>query len=152
MTLEEIASVMAEHFRDPGARAAQRRLACEATKLVHGDATAQSVVAASEVLFGTGTDLSGMEEETFTLLKEEMPFVELSQPLPAAVVDLLVDCGACESRGEAKRAIRQGGVSVNETRVEDEGASLSRDALLNGRYVFVRLGKKRFHLVAFGQS
>ncbi|MDR3230208.1 MAG: tyrosine--tRNA ligase [Synergistaceae bacterium] len=149
MPLEEIAALMAEHGKDPSARAAQRRLALEATGLVHGEATTRSVVAASEVLFGSA-DLSGVGEETFAMLREEMPFAALSQPLPAAVVDVLVACGACESRGEAKRAIKQGGVSVNEERVGDEGASVSRDGLLRGRYVFVRLGKKRFHLVAFG--
>jgi tyrosyl-tRNA synthetase len=150
MPLEEIASVMAGHVQDPGSRAAQRRLAFEATGLVHGEDTARNVVAASEVLFGTKTDLSATEEKAFVMLKEEIPFAELSQPLPAAVVDVLVACGACGSKGEAKRAIKQGGVSVNEVRIEDEDASVFRDTLLCGRYVFVRLGKKRFHLVAFG--
>ncbi|MDR1979189.1 MAG: tyrosine--tRNA ligase [Synergistaceae bacterium] len=155
LPLEEIAAVISEHEKDPGARRAQRRLAFEATKLVHGEATAQSVVTASGVLFGSGSDsgtLAEIGEETFVMLKNEMPFTALSLPLPATVVEVLVSCGACESKGEAKRAIKQGGVSVNELRVEDEGSVVSREALLRGKYVFLRLGKKRFHLAAFEGS
>ncbi|MDR1648671.1 MAG: tyrosine--tRNA ligase [Synergistaceae bacterium] len=146
LPLPEIASVMAEHEKNPGARAAQRRLAFEATKIVHGEETVRSVVAASEVLFGSQS-LSGAEENTLALLKEEMPFTAISSALPAAVVDILVSCGACESKGEARRIIKQGGVSVNEARVEEESGSVGREDLLCGKYLFLRLGKKRFHLV-----
>jgi tyrosyl-tRNA synthetase len=146
LSVEEIASVMAEHEKNPGARAAQRRLAFEATKVVHGENTVRNVVAASEVLFGSQS-LSETEEETLALLKEEMPFTAISPALPATVVDVLTSCGACESKGEARRIIKQGGVSVNETRVEDESGSVGRENLLFGKYLFIRLGKKRFHLV-----
>ena len=150
LPLEEIASVMSAHGKDPSARTAQRRLAFEAAKLVHGEAAAQSVEAASALLFGAGPEaLRGAGEETFTMLKDEIPFSALPLSLPAAVVDVLAACGACGSKGEAKRAIRQGGVSVNEARVEDEGSTITRESLLRGRYLFVRLGRKRFHLAAF---
>jgi tyrosyl-tRNA synthetase len=145
LSLEEIASVTAEHGKNPGARTAQRRLAFEATRIVHGEDTVRSVVAASEVLFGS-QPLSEVGEDVLDLLKEEMPFTALSLPLPVAVADVLVSAGACESKGEAKRLIRQGGVSVNETRVEDEGGAVGREELLYGRYLFIRLGRKRFHL------
>ena len=68
---------------------------------------------------------------------------------PAPVVDVLSSCGACESKGEAKRLIKQGGVSVNDSRVEDEGSAITAEALLRGRYALLRLGRKRLHLVAF---
>jgi tyrosyl-tRNA synthetase len=148
LPLEEIASVMSRHDKEPGVRTAQRRLAFEATKLVHGESAVQSVVTASSVLFGAGPN-SEIGEDTFAILKEEMPFTELSLPLPAAIVDVLVSCGACESKGEARRLIKQGGVSANELRVKGEEDVLSREALLHGQYVFLRLGKKRFHLAAF---
>jgi tyrosyl-tRNA synthetase len=152
LPLEEISAVMTEHGKDPSMRAAQRRLAFEATKLVHGDATAQNAVAASGVLFGLGSEkagLSGISEETLMTLRGEAPFSVLSLPLPASVTDILVASGACESKGEAKRLIKQGGVSVNESRVGDEGSSLSRETLLYGKYALLRLGKKRLHLVSF---
>ena len=152
LPLDEIESVMVSHGKEPGLRTAQRCLAFEVTALVHGKSTARNVVEASSVLFGSGTDLSEIEEETFLTLKEEMPFTTLSQPLPATVVDILVACGACESKGEAKRAIKQGGVSVNDLRIEDENGTVDTEMFLCGQYVFVRLGKKRFHLVSFSRA
>ena len=147
LSLEEIASVMAEHQKDPSVRLAQRRLASEVTRLIHGEVGVRNVTAASGILFDSKSDLSGIEEETFAMLKDEVPFSKLSLTFPATVVDVLASCGACESKGEAKRSIKQGGVSVNETRISDEGSQISREALLHGKYVFIRLGKKRFHLV-----
>ena len=149
LPLDAIESVMVSHDKEPGLREAQRCLAFEVTALVHGKAAARNVAEASGVLFGSGTDLSEIGEETFSTLKDEMPFTTLSQPLPATVVDILVACGICESKGEAKRAIKQGGVSVNDLRVEDENGVVDTGMFLCGRYVFVRLGKKRFHLVSF---
>lgn len=149
LPLEEIASVMAQHAASPQSRIAQRRLALEATTMVHGETVAKNVLAASGVLFGADARLGDISEETFAMLADEVPHAVLSTALPATVVDVVAEAGACESKGEAKRFIKQGGMTVNDTRVFDEAAKLSRDDLLHGRYVFVRLGKKRFHLVEF---
>jgi len=155
LPLEEISDIMAEHEKNRGARPAQRRLAFEATSLVHGKETAGNVVAASEILFGS-KPLVEAEEKTFALLMDEMPFSALELfknqnggVAAAAVntVDILAASGACESKGEAKRSIKQGAVSVNEARVNDEGHVMTRDDLLHGKYIFIRIGKKRFHLV-----
>ena len=88
-----------------------------------------------------------MSEETCQTLKGEVPFSELRLPLPAGLLDVLTAANVCESRGEAKRAIRQGGVSVNGVRVSDEGASVESSQLRCGRYLFVRVGRKNFHLI-----
>ena len=149
LPLEEIASIMAEHSGSPEKRAAQRRLAFEVTRTVHGPAAAESVVKASEILFDPNVDLSGVTEETCRTLQGEVPFSELEMPLPAGLLDVLTAAGVCGSRGEAKRAIRQGGVSVNGARVTDEGGSVSDEQLRCGRYLFVRVGLKNFHLVSF---
>ena len=149
LPLDEIRDLMEKHVARPEERTAQRRLALEATKLVHGEGAALSVVKASSVLFDAEADLSDLTEETYAALREEVPFAEVSLDLPAALLDVLTVCGAFESRGEAKRAIRQGGVSLNGARVSDEGAAVSREELGRGRYLFVRIGRKRFHLVAF---
>lgn len=149
LPLEEISLLMAEHSRKPEAREAQRRLAYETTALVHGETVAKNVLEASNVLFGSTADLSALKEDTLTMLKEEMPFTALSASLPLSVVELLVNCGACESKGDAKRAIKQGGVSLNELRIQEETAQISDSQLLCGRYVFVRMVKKRFYLVSF---
>ncbi|NLL35922.1 MAG: tyrosine--tRNA ligase [Fretibacterium sp.] len=149
LPLEEIALLMEKQASKPDERVAQRRLALETTRLLHGSEATENVIKASELLFGTEGDFSDLQEEMFLLLKEEMPFTALTEPLPSSALDILVACGACESKGEARRAIRQGGVSFNGTRVEDEAASLSPEELRHGRYLFVRMGRKRFYLVEF---
>lgn len=149
LPLDEIRDIMGKHAARPEERTAQRRLALEATRLVHGEGAALSVVKASSVLFDAEADLSDLTEETYAALREEVPFTDVKMDLPAALLDVLTACGAFESRGEAKRAIRQGGVSLNGARVSDEGAAVSREELGRGRYLFVRIGRKRFHLVAF---
>lgn len=149
LPLDEIRDLMERHAARPEERAAQRRLALEVTQLVHGEGAALSVVKASAVLFDAESDLTDLTEETYAALREEVPFAEVKLDLPAALLDVLTVCGAFESRGEAKRAIRQGGVSLNGMRASDEGATVSREELGRGRYLFVRIGRKRFHLVAF---
>lgn len=149
LPLDEIRDLMERHAARPEERAAQRRLALEVTQLVHGEGAALSVVKASSVLFDAESDLTDLTEETYAALREEVPFAEVNLDLPAALLDVLTVCGAFESRGEAKRAIRQGGVSLNGMRASDEGAAVSREELGRGRYLFVRIGRKRFHLVAF---
>ncbi|RRD65669.1 tyrosine--tRNA ligase [Fretibacterium sp. OH1220_COT-178] len=149
LPLEEIRSVIEEHSARPEERKAQRRLALETTRLVHGEEAARGVVKASSVLFDSDVDLSDLTEEAYATLREEVPFSSLELSLPAGALDVLTACGACESRGEAKRAIRQGGVSLNGVRIVDEGAMITRENLGAGRYLFVRIGRKRFHLAAF---
>ena len=149
LPLDEIRDLMERHAARPEERAAQRRLALEVTQLVHGEGAGLSVVKASSVLFDAESDLTDLTEETYAALREEVPFAEVNLDLPAALLDVLTVCGAFESRGEAKRAIRQGGVSLNGMRASDEGATVSREELGRGRYLFVRIGRKRFHLVAF---
>ena len=149
LPLDEIRDLMERHAARPEERAAQRRLALEVTQLVHGEGSALSVVKASSVLFDAESDLTDLTEETYAALREEVPFAEVNLDLPAALLDVLTVCGAFESRGEAKRAIRQGGVSLNGMRASDEGATVSREELGRGRYLFVRIGRKRFHLIAF---
>jgi tyrosyl-tRNA synthetase len=152
LPLDEIAAVMTEHAKKPEGRGAQRKLAFETTKLVHGEKTTSNVVSASEILF-SAKSLTSAGEETLAMLKDEMPFsrlvlseIQMGAEPKVSLVDVLTACGACESKGEAKRAIKQGGISVNEIRAEDE-AVITRDKLLQGKYLFIRLGKKRFYLV-----
>ena len=82
------------------------------------------------------------------MLEEEIPFSVLSLPEGGmTVVDVLTACGACESRGEAKRAVKQEAVSINELRLDNEGYVITCDNLLHGKYIFIRIGRKNFHLV-----
>lgn len=137
LSREEI-DVLAELVEsEPFRRAAQKRLALEVTTLVHGaDATA-AVIAASEALFGRG-DLAALDAATLRSALEELPNIEVGAG--ATVVQALVDTGLVASLGEARRAIGQGGVSIDGVRVDDEGAVVT--GALPGRVSVLRRGKK----------
>ena len=81
------------------------------------------------------------------MLKQEIPYAKLEGvSLPAGVVGILSASGTCESNGEAKRAIRQGGVSVNGVKITDEKAEISQSMLIAGKYLFLRIGRKKFSM------
>ncbi len=122
---------------EPFKREAQRRLAWEATSLVHGEAATNAVLAASEALFGAG-DLAALDAPTLAAALEELPGAEL--PAGAAVTEALVATGLVSSLSEARRAIQQGGVYVDNAKVEAEDAALT--ATLPGGRVVLRRGKK----------
>ena len=145
--IDEIASIMTEHNAAPERRIAQKRLALEVTATVHGEETARSVINASEILFNPKIDFSGVSEETCNMLRQEVPYRTLEGvSFPAGVVGILTSSGACESNGEAKRAIRQGGVSINGVKVTDEKAEVDASTLICGKYIFVRVGRKKFSM------
>ena len=130
---EYAALVEAEPFR----RAAQKRLALEVTATVHGiDATA-AVIAASDALFGQG-DLTALDAATLRTALEELPNATVAAGSP--VVEALVATGLVSSLGEARRAIGQGGVSLDGQRVDDESATVQGG--LPGGVSVLRRGKK----------
>ena len=150
MPLEEIADLIKSHNERPEARTAQKRLAFEVTRTVHGEDTAKSVVNVSEILFNPAIDFAGVSESTCEILKQEVPYKKLDGfAFPAGVVSIISSSGACESNGEAKRAIRQGGVSINGSKITDEKAELDASSLVNGKYLFVRVGRKKFNMAEF---
>ena len=150
MPLEEIETLMTEHNQAPEKRVAQKKLAFEVTKTVHGEETAKSVINASEILFNPKIDFAGVSEETCEMLKQEVPYAKLEGVnFPVSAVNVLATSGACESNGEAKRAIRQGGVSINGVKISDEKAEVTQDTLLNGKYLFLRIGRKKFNMAEF---
>ena len=145
--IEEISALMAEHNQSPEKRIAQKRLAYEVTRTVHGEETAKSVITASEILFNPKIDFAGVSAETCEMLKQEVPYSRLEGvSLPAGVVGVMSASGACESNGEAKRAIRQGGVSVNGVKISDEKAEITPSMLIAEKYIFIRIGRKKFYL------
>ena len=139
--IEELASSVATA---PAAREAQRRLAYEVTSLVHGTEAADQVVAASQALFGRGS-LGDLSAQTLAAAVAELP----STPGKAgdSIADLLAASGVVTSKGAARRAIAEGGASVNNVRVAAEDAVLSVDDLLHGRYAVLRRGKRTLAVV-----
>ncbi len=131
----------------PHLREAQRALAVDVTTLAHGaEATAQ-VQAASAVLFGKG-DPADLDAGTLTDATAELPGAEV--PVDATIVDALVATGLAESRGAARRLIAEGGVSLNNVKVDDPDHVLGEQAFLQQRIALVRRGRK--HLAAARRS
>ncbi|MEV7801055.1 tyrosine--tRNA ligase [Microbacterium foliorum] len=137
LTRAEIEEYEALVESEPFRRAAQKRLALEVVATVHGiDATA-AVIAASEALFGQG-DLTALDASTLRTALEELPHATVDAGSP--VVDALVATGLVSSLSEARRAIGQGGVSLDGARVEDDSATVQ--GTLPGGVSVLRRGKK----------
>ncbi len=128
------AAVATEAFR----REAQRTLAFEVTKLVHGEEATANAIAATEALFGQG-DLTALDAVTLEAALRELPNTTTAPD--AGIAQLLVDTGLCGSLSEARRAIGQGGVSVNNIKITDDAATIS-GFVLDAGVAVLRRGKK----------
>ncbi len=145
LTREEIDEYAAKVETEPFKREAQRRLAWDVTALVHGDAAADAVVAASAALFGNG-DLFALDAETVRGATQELPSARVAAG--DLVASALVETGLCSSLSEARRAIAQGGVAVNNVAVSDQAATLDSATLAGGVSV-LRRGKKTLAALVF---
>jgi tyrosyl-tRNA synthetase len=141
--IERLEGVVAS---EPFRREAQRTLATLVTELVHGTAATEAAIAASEALFGQG-DLASLDVATLRSAIAELPSVTGTATTPVA--QLLVDAGLTSSLGEARRAIEQGGVYLNNSRVDDVAAVLGGD-VLDGGIAVLRRGKRTLAGVLVG--
>ena len=145
-TIEELDRSTTE---EPWKRAAQKALADEVTTLVHGAAATEEAKAAAGALFGTG-DLAGLGESTLTAALAGAGTAQA--PRGSTIVDLLVAAGLVSSKGEARRAVGEGGAYVNNERVTDPEAVPTDADLLAGRWLVLRRGKKKIAGVEFSAS
>ena len=134
LSLEEIEALAEKQKANPGARDVQKTLAYEVTKLVHGEQAAESARKVTSVLFG-GAAFSDLSSEDLDLLAAEIPTAGVG----ASVVDLLADNGLAASKGEARRLILGGAVSVNGEKILDD-KTVDQPSL-------VKKGKNSFLLV-----
>ena len=125
----------------PHERAAQRRLARELTSLVHGEGATEAVEHASAALFGRG-ELDRLDEATLSAALRETSVAELKPGGPDGIVDLLVATGLSASKGAARRTVAEGGVSVNNVRVDSEDWAANPAHFLHGRWLVLRRGKR----------
>lgn len=136
---EEVEAVEKEIVERPAARTAQRRLAEEVTRTVHGDAETAQVIAASQALFGRGS----LDELSASTLRAALTEAGLaSAPVSASIAELLVASGLASSRNEARRTVAEGGAYVNNERVSDADATVPGDRVLPGSLLVLRRGKK----------
>ncbi|MEU0876762.1 tyrosine--tRNA ligase [Nocardia brasiliensis] len=141
LSREELAELELATAERPHAREAQRRLAAEMTTLVHGEANTRAVQLASQALFGRG-ELRDLDEPTLGAALREASVAELQAGEPSTIVDLLVATGLSESRGAARRAVNEGGASVNNERISDLEWTPADSDYLHGRWLVLRRGKK----------
>jgi tyrosyl-tRNA synthetase len=144
LAADDIAELEQATAERPHERAAQRRLARELTSLVHGEAATVTVEHASSALFGRG-ELSTLDEPTLASALHEAgnhQVAELAPGGPDALTDLLVATGLSASRGAARRAIAEGGVSVNNVRVTSGDWAPQESDFLFGRWLVLRRGKR----------
>jgi tyrosyl-tRNA synthetase len=137
LTKAEIEDLAKQTADAPHLRAAQKRLALEVTTLVHSAEAAQAAIEASAALFGQG-DLATLDAATLQSALGELPNV--TAPVGTPITQLLIDSGLVESISAGRRAIKEGGVYVNNQKVDDEMAVLTD--ILHGKFAVLRRGKK----------
>ena len=153
LTKEEVEALVKEQNDAPHLRAVQKRLAEEVTVMVHGREAYESAVEASQILFGKSTTeaLRKIDEKTLLAVFEGVPQFSVDKDLFAEginIVDLLAEkAEVFPSKGELRRTIKGGGVSVNKEKVSDAEINMDASMLLNDKYLLVQKGKKNYFLV-----
>ena len=150
LSREEIDALEKRHTENPGAREAHKALARAVTDLIHGSHATVEAIRASEILFG-GT-LDGIAEATFNEIVGEVPSKDIEKAkLEGAgvpLVELLVHCGLCPSKGQARKDVEGGGVNVNNIRETNFQRAVTEKDLLFGKHVLLRKGKKNYTVVS----
>ncbi|MDQ3278833.1 MAG: tyrosine--tRNA ligase, partial [Bacteroidota bacterium] len=146
----EIDSLIAEHRQDPAKRVVQKRLAQEVTTFVHGEEEYQKAIETTQKLFAqqnasadtlSAEDLEGMQG----IVKVQYPATTLHTGVN--VVNLVTETGILPSKGEARKLIQNGGLSVNREKVTDVQLQVDSSHLLHGKYILLQKGKKNYYLI-----
>lgn len=155
LTKEEVEALIAEHQQAPHLRALQKRLAEEITVMVHSREDYDAAVEASNILFGNATSeaLRKLDEETLLSVFDGVPRFEVAKADIAGglkAIELFTDKAAIfPSKGEMRKLVAGGGVSVNKEKLADQDKLIDESMLLNGKYLLVQRGKKNYYLVIF---
>jgi tyrosyl-tRNA synthetase len=150
---EEIEALVAEHALAPHQRILQKKLAQEVTVMVHSREDYDAAVEASGILFGNATSeaLKKLDEDTLLSAFEGVPQFKVSRSLFAdgvKAIDLLTDHAAVfPSKGEMRKLVQSGGVSLNKEKLENQDVLITESVLLNGKYMLAQKGKKNYFLL-----
>jgi tyrosyl-tRNA synthetase len=153
LSRSETEDLVAAHRAEPHQRLLQKRLAEEVTVMAHSREEYDAAVEASQILFGKGTteQLQRMDEKTFLSVFEGVPLFDIDREILSAGVNVSDLCALhtkiAESKGEIRRLIQGGGVSLNRSRVDSPDMTVTADHLLNNRYLLIQKGKKSYYLV-----
>lgn len=146
---------------EPEKRAAQRLLAEQVTRLVHGETALSNAIRASRAMFNgapltgpgaAGGDIKGLDDATVEDVFSEVPSYELPRAELAKerlLADVLVQCGIFKSKGEVRRSIEGGGLYLNNERVDALDVKLTQQSLCSAHTAVIRKGKKDYHLIRF---
>jgi tyrosyl-tRNA synthetase len=142
----DIDAVMAEQKREPSARPAQRALAADVTNRAHGTHVLSGVQAASAILFGE--EQAEVHPQVFDILAGEIPTIVVEADSDSGtLVDLVARSGLAKSKSEARRSIEQGGIYVNQQRIDDVARTIASSDWIGGRNLLLRKGKKDYALL-----
>ena len=153
LSKEEIESLIAEHEQAPHLRTLQKRLAQEVTIMVHSKEDYEKAVDASNILFGNATSesLQKLDKDTFLSVFKGVPLFQLPKSEIEAgmpILTLLAEkTNIFPSKGEARKMIQGGGVSMNKSKIESVDFQVTADAILNGSYILLQRGKKNYYIV-----
>lgn len=147
---QEMRELCDAHAKDPGQRMAQKRLAEELTKLVHGEEGLATAVRATEIFFGG--EISRLDDSQLSSIFADVPSAEFSRSVLEdgfPLLDALVNAGLAASKGDARRTLQQGGISINNKPVSDVEKKLTTEDLASESIIILRSGKKRYALLRF---
>lgn len=152
---KEVDALLKFHIHDPAARELQKRLAKEVTVFVHGEEAYQKAADTTETLFSLSTTTASTTTTTNTLPKD----LESLEGIPkfdyeldkiksgTDVISFLADIGILSSKGEARKMVQNGGVSINKIKINDATMKLEESLLTSQNYLLVQIGKKKYYLV-----
>ncbi|MBQ0122441.1 MAG: tyrosine--tRNA ligase [Bacteroidales bacterium] len=150
---ETIDAAISSHRECPERRELQKLLAKEITVMVHSVKDYENAVAASEMLFGKGTEeaLKALDERTFLSVFDGVPqYAFQRSELPCDIVEMLsVRTDIFPSKGECRKLIQGNGLSINKVKISDTTLQLSADHLVNDKYILVQKGKKNYFILKF---
>ena len=133
----------------PEKREAQKRLAEEVTRTVHGESNLRKAIQASRVLFGG--EIEDLSASDILDIFAEVPSSEVARDAftgdGVSLVDLVIACGLAPSKGAARRLIEDGGVYINNRRVSDVQATIDLSTFIDGQFLVLRKGARKYHLV-----
>lgn len=150
LTKEEVNTLLAQHAQNPADRLVQKKLAEEVTVLVHGREKYDQAVATTQKLFSKNADNNSeltLEdlENIEGIVKAEYEAAKIKEGIN--IVSLLAETGVFASKGEARKMVQGGGVSINRQKVDDIQATISDNHLLHEKYILVQKGKRNYYLI-----
>lgn len=148
---ETIEGLIAEHEQAPHLRILQKRLAEEITTMIHSREEYEKAVEASQILFGGSSEaLHRLDEQTLLQVFEGVPQFRIARTALEGLTFIELAAGATQifpSKGECRKLVQGGGVSLNREKVTDPMRAVTKDDLIAGKYLLVQRGKKNYYLV-----